>query len=112
MDLDLRDRSFVVSGANSGIGLAAAQRLLREGARVCCFARDLDRLTAAFADTATQHDQLLLLAGDARRPEACCPTGPRTRTARPSTSPEAWARASDTVLAGGPITPSRRATCT
>ncbi|CAM3753694.1 SDR family oxidoreductase [Tsukamurella ocularis] len=69
MDLELRDRAFVVSGASSGIGRATAQRLLREGARVCCFARDLDRLTAAFADTAAPHHQLLLLAGDARRPE-------------------------------------------
>ncbi|AUN41691.1 SDR family oxidoreductase [Tsukamurella tyrosinosolvens] len=69
MDLDLHERAFVVSGASSGIGLATAQRLVREGARVCCFARDLDRLTAAFVDTVTPHDQLLLLAGDARRPE-------------------------------------------
>ncbi|TWS19257.1 SDR family oxidoreductase [Tsukamurella asaccharolytica] len=69
MDLDLRERSFVVSGASSGIGLATAQRLLREGARVCCFARDLDRLTAAFAGTGAPADQLLLSSGDARRPE-------------------------------------------
>lgn len=69
MDLDLQERVFIVSGASSGIGLATAQRLLREDARVCGFSRDLDRLTAAYAGTATPRDRLLLLAGDARRPE-------------------------------------------
>ncbi|GAA1096730.1 SDR family oxidoreductase [Tsukamurella spumae] len=69
MDLDLRDRAFIVSGASSGIGLATARRLLREGARVCGFARDLDRLTAAFADAGAPAGHLLLLAGDARRLE-------------------------------------------
>ncbi|MBS4102065.1 SDR family oxidoreductase [Tsukamurella paurometabola] len=69
MELDLRDRAFVVSGAGSGIGLATALRLLREGARVCGFARDHDRLTSAFADVHAAPDRLLLMRGDARLPE-------------------------------------------
>ena len=88
MDLDLHERAFVVSGASSGIGLATAQRLVREGARVCCFARDLDRLTAAFEDTVTPHDQLLLLAGDARRPRTSA------RSSNPRCAPSAASSAS------------------
>ncbi|MET9328242.1 SDR family oxidoreductase [Tsukamurella sp. NPDC003166] len=74
MDLELRGRTFVVSGASSGIGLATARRLLGEGANVCGFARDLDRLRGALtsaADTAGAADggsRLLLRAGDARVP--------------------------------------------
>lgn len=48
MDLQLKDRTVVVTGASSGVGLATARYLLSEGARVAACARDLGRLTAAF----------------------------------------------------------------
>ncbi|ABM06465.1 SDR family oxidoreductase [Paenarthrobacter aurescens] len=48
MDLQLKDRTVVVTGASSGVGLATARYLLSEGARVAACARDAGRLSAAF----------------------------------------------------------------
>jgi NAD(P)-dependent dehydrogenase (short-subunit alcohol dehydrogenase family) len=50
MDLDLRDRTCVVTGGGSGIGLATARLLLAEGARVAIVGRDEERLAAAAAE--------------------------------------------------------------
>src|SRR5215218_1387546 len=47
MDLELRDKVCVVTGASSGIGLEAARRLAAEGAQVLMVARDPDRLERA-----------------------------------------------------------------
>ncbi|MBC7301419.1 MAG: SDR family oxidoreductase [Nocardia sp.] len=47
MDLQLTDRTVVVTGASSGVGLATTRMLLAEGARIAACARDLDRLRAA-----------------------------------------------------------------
>jgi 3-oxoacyl-[acyl-carrier protein] reductase len=44
MDLELRDKVCVVTGASSGIGLETARRLADEGARVLMVARDAERL--------------------------------------------------------------------
>jgi len=49
MDLDLRDKVCVVTGASSGIGLATARRLSQEGARVLLVGRDAERLEVAAA---------------------------------------------------------------
>ena len=46
MDLELRDKVCVVTGASSGIGLETTRRLVAEGARVLMVARDGDRLEA------------------------------------------------------------------
>lgn len=45
MDLGLRDRTVLVTGASSGVGLATARMLLAEGANVAACARDAERLT-------------------------------------------------------------------
>jgi 3-oxoacyl-[acyl-carrier protein] reductase len=50
MDLGLRDRVCVVTGASQGIGLATSSRLLAEGARVLMVARDPERLAAVADD--------------------------------------------------------------
>jgi NAD(P)-dependent dehydrogenase (short-subunit alcohol dehydrogenase family) len=43
----LKDKVAVITGGNSGIGLAIAHRFAGEGARVFITGRDLDRLDAA-----------------------------------------------------------------
>jgi 3-oxoacyl-[acyl-carrier protein] reductase len=47
MDLGLQDRVYVVTGASRGLGLATAQALVGEGARVVLCSRDEKALTAA-----------------------------------------------------------------
>lgn len=46
---DLRDRVYIVTGANSGAGLATSEQLLRQGAHVVGACRRLDAGEAAFA---------------------------------------------------------------
>jgi 3-oxoacyl-[acyl-carrier protein] reductase len=50
MDLGLQDRVYVVTGASRGLGLAAAQALVADGARVVLCSRDEAALTSAAAD--------------------------------------------------------------
>ena len=47
MDLELNDRVVLITGGTDGLGLALAQRLLLEGARVAVCGRDEQRLIAA-----------------------------------------------------------------
>jgi len=47
MDLELRGKVSVVTGASSGIGLETARRLCADGANVLMVARDAERLQAA-----------------------------------------------------------------
>jgi 3-oxoacyl-[acyl-carrier protein] reductase len=50
MDLGLRDRVYVLTGASRGLGLATAQALVAEGARVVISSRDSDRVATAVKD--------------------------------------------------------------
>jgi 3-oxoacyl-[acyl-carrier protein] reductase len=50
MDLELRDKVCVVTGASSGIGLETSRKLAAEGAQVLMVARDAERLEAAAAE--------------------------------------------------------------
>ncbi|MFD4137646.1 SDR family oxidoreductase [Streptomyces sp. NPDC058572] len=49
MDLGLADRTIVVTGGSSGVGLATVGALIDEGARVAACGRDADRLAKAAA---------------------------------------------------------------
>lgn len=49
MDLGLLDRTVLVTGGSSGVGLATVRALLDEGARVATCGRDADRLAKAAA---------------------------------------------------------------
>lgn len=62
MDLGLAGRFAVVTGGTSGIGLATARLLLREGARVAICGRDAARLEAARKELAMEAPDGALLA--------------------------------------------------
>lgn len=48
--IDLTGRTAVITGGGSGIGLATAAQMLRSGARVELWGRDLDRLNSAASE--------------------------------------------------------------
>lgn len=55
MDLGLAGRAFLLTGASRGLGLAAAQALIAEGANVVIVAREPGPLDAAVAALGPQH---------------------------------------------------------
>jgi 3-oxoacyl-[acyl-carrier protein] reductase len=62
VDLHLNDRVFIVSGGSRGLGFAAAEALVAEGAKVVLIGRTEDTLTAAA--TALGPENALPLVGD------------------------------------------------
>ncbi|MEU4876811.1 SDR family oxidoreductase [Streptomyces sp. NPDC021608] len=50
MDLGLKDRVYVVTGATRGLGNAAARELVADGAKVVLTGRDAERVAAAAAE--------------------------------------------------------------
>ena len=63
MDLGLSDRAIVVTGGTNGVGLATAELLVSEGARVAVCGRDLGRLAAAL-ERIDAPEQLLGMQAD------------------------------------------------
>jgi meso-butanediol dehydrogenase / (S,S)-butanediol dehydrogenase / diacetyl reductase len=60
---DLRDRTFVVTGAASGIGRATALRLVDEGAKVALVDRDIDAATTT-AESSGDPSRTFVTAAD------------------------------------------------
>jgi NAD(P)-dependent dehydrogenase (short-subunit alcohol dehydrogenase family) len=71
MDFGLKDRVAVVTGGSSGIGLATAEMLLAEGARVAVCGRDETRLQSAANDLRSRHggDRVLPVVCDVLVPQ-------------------------------------------
>jgi 3-oxoacyl-[acyl-carrier protein] reductase len=68
MDLGLDGRTALVTGGSKGIGLAIAERLLREGATVMVCGRNEEQLERARADL-SEYGQFGAVAADVRRPD-------------------------------------------
>jgi len=65
MDLGIRDRVAIVTGASAGLGLAVAERLAQEGCRLALFARGAQRLEAAERALRARFGvEVLAVAGD------------------------------------------------
>ena len=71
MDLKLKGKRVVVTGASKGIGLAICRSFAREGAQVFMAARNAERLDAAAAQLKTETGaQIATLALDAAASDA------------------------------------------
>jgi 3-oxoacyl-[acyl-carrier protein] reductase len=70
MDLGLRERACVITGASRGIGQATAALLAREGASVLLVGRDLDALEDVAEQCASHGGQASALALDITAPDA------------------------------------------
>ncbi|NGN91171.1 SDR family oxidoreductase [Nocardioides sp. KC13] len=66
MDLHLADRTVLVTGGSSGVGLATVATLLEEGANVITCARRPDVLEKALADLGAPADRVLAMSCDVR----------------------------------------------
>lgn len=69
MDLALKDRRVVITGASSGIGRAAAFLLASEGAKIVLGARDEERLAATVKAVKEISPHVVHMSGDLRESE-------------------------------------------
>lgn len=69
MDLGLRGKTALLTGASSGLGFATAQVLAQEGVRIAINARNEDRLEAAANQLAHFGVEVITLPGDVTDPQ-------------------------------------------
>jgi 3-oxoacyl-[acyl-carrier protein] reductase len=116
MDLELSSRTYIVSGGSKGLGLATAEALVREGAKVVLLSRDEPRLRSvidrlggsAFAVPGDLNDpELALRAIEVARERFGRLDGALVSVGGPpagtvlSTTDDQWSAAFGTVFLGG-----------
>lgn len=70
MDLGLKDKIALVTGASRGLGFATARQLSQEGARVIINSRNQEKLNAAAQSISElSHNPVLPVAGDIANPD-------------------------------------------
>lgn len=69
MDLDLRSRKFLITGGSSGLGLAAAESLVAEGADVAICGRSQERLDEAVSHLQRAAQDVVGLRADVTDPQ-------------------------------------------
>lgn len=69
MDLAITDKTFIVTGGTDGLGLATAESLLAEGAKVLVTGRTEEKFLQAQASLKRDADKLAFLAADNTDPE-------------------------------------------
>ena len=68
MDLQLKDKVVLITGASKGIGLACARAFVAEGARLALAARSADVLQAAAAELRATGAEALAVPADLIEP--------------------------------------------
>ncbi len=71
MQLDFSEKVVLISGGNSGIGLAAARQFIEAGARVALLGRDLQRGRDALGSLAGIGQESVFFAGDVSQTADC-----------------------------------------
>jgi 3-oxoacyl-[acyl-carrier protein] reductase len=72
MDLELSDKVAVITGANTGIGLAIGDALAREGVHLLLSGRNEERLAAGAAEVRRRRGvEVRTIAADVSRAEEC-----------------------------------------
>lgn len=64
MDLNLKNKHFVVCGASSGFGLAISKQLIKEGARLTAVARDGNKLRSIYKEANAEFIEGSLIYSD------------------------------------------------
>ncbi|MBM9458987.1 SDR family oxidoreductase [Nocardioides sp. zg-536] len=97
MDLDLRERAYVLTGATRGLGRATATALLADGARVVLSGRTAEAVDAAVAELGARY------GADNVAGVACDNADPATPGRLIATAQERWGRLDGALISvGGP----------
>lgn len=70
MDMQLQDKVFVITGGTDGLGLATAERLVRQGARVAICGRDRVRLDRALSTLSQAGGDIIGQQADVTDPDS------------------------------------------